>query len=95
VVELPSSIRLSHLVSASYPELKSLGDRRYEFLASGLPLPEDLLGGALDHFRKDVFLITAAVHTIVFGVPPESKDDGYPPDWSPSIDSINSIWITP
>jgi hypothetical protein len=90
-LELPSSVRLSHLVAASYPELKSLGDRRYEFLADGIPLPEDMIGGALDHYRKDVFLLAVAVHTILFGEPPRPKDAGDPPDWSIDIDSSDEF----
>lgn len=86
-LELPSTVRLSHLVAASYPEMKSLGDRRYEFLAGTMPLPEDVLGVVLDHFRKDVFLLACAVHTLVFLEPPKPATAGDPPDWNPQVDA--------
>ena len=86
-VELPAPIRLSHFVAASYPELKTLGDRRYEFLGSGRPLPEDVLGGAIDHFRKDAFLLACVVHTLLFLRPPRPATAGDPPDWDASVDT--------
>jgi tRNA A-37 threonylcarbamoyl transferase component Bud32 len=85
-MELPSNIRLSHLVAASYPDLKSLGDRRYEFLASGTSLPEYILGQSFDHFRKDVFLLAVVVHNIIFGSEPRSSKEGDPPDWDAAVD---------
>ena len=85
-LELPSIIRLSHLVAASYQGLASLGTRRFEFLANGTVLPEHILDQEIDHFRKDVFLLGVVVHSIVFDTPPLSKAAGDPPSWDPSID---------
>jgi serine/threonine protein kinase len=85
-LELPSSVRISHLVAASYPELTSLGERRFEFLGSGTLLPESVLGESLDHFRKDVFLLGVVIHGILFGTIPKSTQ-GNPPEWDPRIDT--------
>ena len=90
-VELPATVRLSHFVAASYPELKTLGDRRYEFLGSGRPLPEDVLGGAIDHFRKDAFLLACVVHTLLFLRPPQPATVGDPPDWDASVDALGQF----
>lgn len=85
-IELPSSIRLSHLVAASYPQIESLGERRYEFLAGGTVLPERVLGQELDHLRKDVFLLGTVIHAIIFGSAPKCKTAGDPPTWDAGID---------
>lgn len=85
-LELPSIIRLSHLVAASYQGLASLGTRRFEFLANGTILPEHILDQEIDHFRKDVFLLGVVIHSIVFGTPPRARAAGDPPSWDPSID---------
>jgi serine/threonine protein kinase len=85
-MELPSVIRISHLVAAAYPELGTLGDRRYEFLANGTILPESILGDAVDHFRKDVFLLGVIAHMILFGCIPKSRTLADPPAWDVSID---------
>jgi hypothetical protein len=90
-IELPSTVRLSHLLAASYPDLKSLGDRRYEFLSGATPLPEDVLGGSVDHLRKDVFLLAAAVHTVIFGRPPQPQNPGDPPDWDDAVDGTGEF----
>ncbi len=90
-MELPSVVRISHLVAAAYPELGTLGDRRYEFLASGTILPESILGGAVDHFRKDVFLLGVVAHMILFGSAPKSRTPGDPPTWDASVDTKGCI----
>jgi serine/threonine protein kinase len=90
-MELPSVIRLSHLVAASYQDLTSLGDRRFEFLASGTVLPETILDQGVDHFRKDVFLLGVVVHSILFGKPPKVATLGDPPAWDPEVDVDGSL----
>lgn len=85
-LELPSVIRVSHLVAASLQELSSLGDRRFEFLASGIVLPESIVDQPIDHLRKDVFLLAVVIHTILFGKPPVSDGSGNPPAWNSAVD---------
>ena len=85
-MELPSIIRLSHLVAASYQGLASLGTRRFEFLANGTVLPEQILDQEIDHFRKDVFLLGVVVHSIIFDASPQASIPGDPPSWTPSVD---------
>ncbi len=41
-LEAPSSVRLSHLFAAKFPEVRSLGEHRYAFL-SNVGAPEDVL----------------------------------------------------
>jgi tRNA A-37 threonylcarbamoyl transferase component Bud32 len=90
-MELPSVIRISHLVAASYQELASLGDRRFEFLASGTVLPESIIEQEVDHYRKDVFLLGVVVHSIIFGQAPNVSNPGEPPAWNSNIDTSDSL----
>lgn len=80
-LELPSTVRLSHLMAASVPTVETLGDSRFHFLSSS-SVPEDILGVASDALRKDVFLLGCLVHTLIFG----SFPGGAPPEWNPAVD---------
>lgn len=80
-LELPTTVRLSHLMAASFPEIETLGSSRFQFLSSSR-VPEDVLGDSGIPLRKDVFLIGCAVHTLLFGKPPA----GDPPEWDASVD---------
>jgi serine/threonine protein kinase len=84
--ELPSSVKISHLFAASYPNLQSLGEHRYQFLTAGWKFPEDLLDEVSDHKRRDVFLLGATIHQIIYGKPPQCTDSESPPDWDPAVD---------
>ncbi len=90
-MELPSIIRISHLVAASYQELASLGAKRFEFLASGTVLPESIIEQEEDHYRKDVFLLGVAVHSIIFGKPPTVSAPGEPPAWNSEVDATDGL----
>lgn len=81
-LELPTTVRFSHLMAASFPEIKSLGNAKFQFLSS-TRVPEDVLGGTHIPLRKDVFLLGCVVHTLLFGAPPV----GDPPDWDAAVDS--------
>jgi serine/threonine protein kinase len=85
--ELPSSVKVSHLFAASFPSLHSLGEHRYQFLTAGWHFPEDSLGDTSDHKRRDVFLLGATIHQILFGALPESPDPDSPPDWNSAVDT--------
>lgn len=80
-LELPSTVRLSHLMAASVPTVETLGESRFHFLSSS-SVPENILGVASDALRKDVFLLGCVVHTLIFGRFPE----GSPPEWNPAVD---------
>ncbi|MDW9819722.1 AAA family ATPase [Sinorhizobium meliloti] len=80
-LELPTSVRISHLMSARFPEGKSLGPSRYHFLSSS-PVPEDLFDMDQGPKKKDVYLLGLAVHRLIFGVAP----DGDPAEWKPEVD---------
>jgi Nuclease-related domain len=89
-LEAPSSVRLSHLLAARFPEVSSLGESRYQFL-SAATTPEDVLGGRSDPRRKDCFLLGAAIHQLLFDVPPKAREAGEPPEWDESIDADGSF----
>ncbi|WP_102945969.1 AAA domain-containing protein [Stenotrophomonas sp. VV52] len=79
-VELPTTVRLSHLMAASLPDVQTLGESRFQFLSTSC-VPEDILGGPVDVLRKDVFLLGCVIHVLLFGTFPE----GEPPEWKPGI----------
>jgi len=80
-LELPTTVRLSHLMAASLPSVETLGESRFQFLSTST-VPEDVLGGPLDPLRKDVFLLGCVAHTLLFGAQPA----GDPPDWTDEVD---------
>lgn len=83
-MELPTTVRLSHLMAAHTPENRSLGVDRYQFLSSVI-LPESVLDIQSSPQQRDVFLVGVAVHAILFGREPE----GSPPDWCADVDKEN------
>jgi tRNA A-37 threonylcarbamoyl transferase component Bud32 len=88
-LEAPSTVKLSHLMAAQYAQVASLGSSRYQFLSSA-SLPEDVLGGESHAKRKDVFLLTAAAHWLVFAAPPPTAGEGMPFEWDAAIDPEGS-----
>ncbi|TIQ16864.1 MAG: hypothetical protein E5X51_33195 [Mesorhizobium sp.] len=87
-LELPTSVRLSHLLASRFPEGKSLGPSRYQFL-SGVTVPEDVLGVDSGPKRRDVFLLGIAVHKLLFGQLPS----GEPAEWKATIDTANEYTV--
>jgi serine/threonine protein kinase len=86
-IERPSTIRISHLMAARIPDVKSLGTDRYQFLSSAI-LPEDILDIEDAHsMPKDVFLVGVLLHHLFFGKPP-SASEGQPAEWDASIDPL-------
>lgn len=83
-MEVPTTVRLSHLMAAHTPEGRSLGIDRYQFLSS-VTLPEIILDVHSSPQRRDVFLVGVAVHSVLFGHAPE----GNPPDWNSNVDLDN------
>lgn len=90
-LESPSTVKLSHLFAASYPQLQSLGEDRYQFLTAAWKYPEDELGDESDKKRRDVFLLGNAVHTILFGKEPRSTSPSAPPEWDAAVDEDDSF----
>lgn len=85
-LERPTSVRLSHLLAAHFPEVRTLGQDRFAFLANDTVLPETILGEATMPFQKDVFLLGIAAHELAFGTPPGGNTEGDAPRWDPVID---------
>src|SRR3546814_5503294 len=63
-LQRPSTVKLSHLMAASYPDMRSLGEARFQFLSTGR-LPEDEFGDEGSPKRRDVFLTAVAMHRIL------------------------------
>lgn len=84
-LEAPSTVRISHLLAAKFPEVTSLGKARYQFLST-VTAPEDVLGDDFGAKTKDVFLAAVAAHEILFGRPPNSSSPVDPPAWDASAD---------
>jgi serine/threonine protein kinase len=84
-VEMPATVRMSHFLAAHYGENRSLANDRYAFLGNRTVMPEDILGGIQDHFRRDVFLLGRIAHLFLFGTAPIGSD-GNPPEWDSSVD---------
>ncbi|EKP0314983.1 AAA domain-containing protein [Aeromonas hydrophila] len=80
-VALPSEVKLSHLMTARYPQASSLGDTRYQFLSS-VKAPEDYFEQESTGEQRDVYHLGCLVHLILYGVPSTSS----PQEWIPSID---------
>ncbi|MCW2189468.1 serine/threonine protein kinase [Bradyrhizobium elkanii] len=81
-LEAPTTVKFSHLLAARFPEVRTLGKSRYQFLAS-VDVPEDVLGVDNGAKCRDVFLAGVAIHQLFFGAVPQ----GQPPEWNPAIDS--------
>lgn len=89
-LQQPSTVRLSHLMAASYPEVSSLGERRYQFLASS-KVPELVLGAMSDPKRQDVFLLGVVIHQLIFSKLPSGEDESLPVEWSDSVDETGEF----
>lgn len=81
-LEAPTTVKLSHLLAARSPEVRSLGPARYQFLAS-VEVPEDILGTDRGPKRRDVYLAGVAIHQLLF----RSLPQGNPPEWNPEVDA--------
>ncbi len=82
-LQRPSTVKLSHLMAASYPDVRSLGEARFQFLSTGR-MPEDEFGVQGSPKRRDVFLAAAAAHRILFGTGPKAPDGC--PEWNSQAD---------
>lgn len=71
-VQRPSTVRLSHLMAASYSSVRSLGTSRFQFLSTG-KLPEDIFEDKTTPKRRDVFLAACEVHRILLGKGPSTS----------------------
>ncbi|WP_250523560.1 MULTISPECIES: AAA domain-containing protein [unclassified Caballeronia] len=80
-IEPPTTVKFSHLMTASFPEVNTLGESRFQFL-SAVSAPEDVLEHRGNPQQKDVFLLGCVVHQLIFGKPAE----GEPPEWKASVD---------
>jgi len=88
-LEAPSVTQLSHLMAASFPEVASLGQSRYQFLSSSA-LPEDAFENPDTPQRKDVYLLGCVAHYLLLGALPQAED-GMPACWDMAADPDGSF----
>ena len=86
-LELPCSVRISHLLAAHYPAVHTLGQERFTFLANDTVLPEALLGTTTTLFQKDVFLLGVSAHEILLGSAPRRNSEDDAPHWDEAADT--------
>lgn len=84
-MESPSVVRLSHLMAASYPEIQTLGENRFQFLSSVVS-PEQVLGITDSQKKKDVFMLGCVSHYLLFGKLPNMRNEDDPPEWDSNCD---------
>lgn len=87
-LESPTTVRFSHFLAATFPEVQTLGQHRYQFLSSAA-LPEDLLNVKSAPKSKDCYLLGVAVHGLLFGT--NTASDGQPLEWDLRSDPANSF----
>lgn len=87
-VEAPTTVKFSHLLAARFPEGRTLGTSRYQFLAS-VGVPEDVLGVDSGPKCRDVFLAGVAIHQLLLGAMPR----GNPPEWDVAVDANGAFAI--
>jgi hypothetical protein len=89
-IELPTLVRLSHLLAARIDEVETLGERRYAFLSAG-KTPDETDRSAAHPKSKDCFLAGIVAHQIVFDVAPSAQTPDAPPKWDRSVDADDSF----
>jgi hypothetical protein len=89
-IELPTLVRLSHLLATRIEDVESLGERRYAFLSSG-KIPDEADGSTAHPKSRDCFLAGVVAHQIVFDVAPSAPTLGAPPKWDRAVDADDSF----
>ena len=90
-MELPTTVRLSHLMAATFPEIQTLGERRYQFLSS-VQVPERVFDVASAPQVRDVYLVGTVVHLLCFGCLPACTSRDLPGEWNDAVDQAR-IWM--
>jgi len=89
-IELPTLVRLSHLLAARIDDVESLGERRYAFLSTAA-VPDEAEGGPAHPKSRDCFLAGIVAHQMIFDVPPSTPTQGPAPKWDRIIDADGSF----
>lgn len=88
-MEMPSKISLSGFIAAYFPENATVGKLRDTLRAGKTILPEDSdlgAGEASDPFRRDVYLLGAISHGLLYLKPPKEESGIY--IWEPHSNDI-------
>lgn len=84
-VERPNNVMLSGFLTAFFPEAETVGGMRELVRAGRARVPDDMLSDEkATPFTRDVFLLGAASHILLFGEPP-SEESGIAV-WRPRAD---------
>jgi serine/threonine protein kinase len=90
-LERPSKVSLSGFITAYFPEVGTVGGLRDSLRAGKAILPEDSdigAGEASDPFRRDVYLLGAIAHHLLYLTPPQQESGLYV--WkSPAVDAYD------
>ncbi|MGA1861048.1 AAA domain-containing protein [Azospirillum sp. 11R-A] len=89
-VELPSTVRFSHLFAARIPEGRTIAEDRYSLLAKPVSYPETQAGQVSSPFAKDVFLLGCVAHRLLLGREPDAVQ-GASAIWDPAADPNGSF----
>lgn len=88
-LERSSKVVMSGFPAAYYPEMKTVGAFRDKVKVEQSVLPEDgLADGAATPYRRDVFMLGALAHIVLFGERPPRSADTYA--WSDRADAVYS-----
>ena len=90
-VHIPDKVSISGFATSSFPEQKTISQIRDTIRAGSERLPEELQNTKSDNYRKDVFLLGAVVHQILFGEKPGVLD-GVPIWQEPSTANFMPLW---
>lgn len=84
-IDRPSKVVMSGFPAAYYPEMKTVGTFREKVKVEQSSLPEDMVDdkGATP-YRRDVFMLGALAHLILFGEKPPKVAGVY--EWAPRVD---------
>ncbi|CAO3456053.1 hypothetical protein [Azospirillum argentinense] len=85
-LELPATVRFSHLFAARIPEGRTVAEERYSTLAKPVVYPEDFIDQPNNLLAKDVFLLACVAHLLLLGTPPKAEP-GEPAMWDPALDA--------
>lgn len=92
-VDRSSKVVMSGFPAAYYPEMKTIGAFRDKVKVEQSALPEDGHADvAATPYRRDVFMLGALAHLILFGERPPKAGETYA--WSDRVDPLFSVGVT-
>jgi serine/threonine protein kinase len=90
-VNIPDKVSLSGFATSSFPEQNTVAQIRNTIRAGSERIPEELMDAKSDNYRKDVFLLGAVIHQILFGEKAATVD-GVPMWQTPKSGKFEKLW---